>query len=372
MAKDKEKKTSRISKFYIIYFAVTITVILLVLAALGFVRKLLAEYEGAQPKYTAAAVFAEYFEPVDYDRIFADYDADGKVVGKIVESLKEIIGDSQLTYSMGSSGNENEINYNVKVGEMQLASIVLKLSDKKTEHGFDLYDFSRIDLDLNVELLAPEFAVTVNVPAGYSVSVDGEALTLENRTSAYTNTDFMRYYPSDVPGIPYEVYSVTTVGEPPRSVTAVDPKGAEAAITDYDEDSYTYTFGLAFDEALQEEYSEFVVKALEEYAAYVQAAEDTGISSVKKYFDVNSTAYADVVKAGGNRWMVVDWSGIDFEDEKAAEFYVHTPEIFSCRVSFTQVLHRTGREDYIDVIDMYLFLHQTGNGYKIYEWYNAS
>lgn len=365
-------KRAGFPKFYIIYFASIIVVVLAVAAALGYVRRLLTEYEAAQPKYVAARVFEEYFDPIDYDRVFAGYDADEKIRGKIVDYLKEEIGDSKLTYSIGSSNDESEVRYNVKVGQTQLASIVLTASEQKTKHGFDLYDFSGIDLDLNVELLAPEFNVTIKVPAGYSVFVDGEAVLPENRVSAYTSTDFMKFYPSDVPGIAYEVYSAVTVGELPGSVTAFDPQGAEAAIMDYDEDTYTYTFGLAYNEDLEEEYSEFVIKALEEYAAYVQAEEDTGIASVKGYFDADSAAYADVVKAGGNRWMVVDWSGIDFQNETAGEFYAHTPEIFSCRVSFTQVLHRTGREDYVDVIDKYLFLHQTKNGYKIYEWYNAS
>ena len=144
------------------------------------------------------------------------------------------------------------------------------------------------------------------------------------------------------------------------------------ALVDYDEESRTYTCGLVYSDAMAEEYSDFVINAMEKYAAYVQASKNVGLSDVKGYFDTDSNAYADVVAAGGSRWMVRQWSGIDFENVSVGEFYVHTPEVFSCHISLTQLLHNEGREDFVDIIDMYVFLHRTEKGYKIYEWFNAA
>ena len=150
-----------------------------------------------------------------------------------------------------------------------------------------------------------------------------------------------------------------------------DLEGTEVEVN-FDEDTYTYRCDLSYSELMASDYSEFVTKAIEGYAAYVQASKDVSLGNIKGYFDTDSDAYADVVAAGGNRWMVREWSGIDFENVYVGEFYIHTPEIFSCRISFTQLLHRAGREDYVDVIDMYVFLHLTDEGYKIYDWFNAT
>ena len=73
----------------------------------------------------------------------------------------------------------------------------------------------------------------------------------------------------------------------------------------------------------------------------------------------------------GDEWMVNAGGGIDFTDVQVGEFYAHTPDIFSCHISFTQHIHRAGSEDYVDTISKYVFLHLVNGGYKIYYWYNA-
>ena len=373
--KDKTNSGFRIPLFYVIYLTVTVTVILIVMIAMGVVRSRLAEYEAAQPKYVAAEVFERYFEPIDYVALLtdADYNAGEVAIEDLADYLSDEIGGEQLTYSVGSSNDPNEIKYNVKAGSKQLGAIVLKPSSQKTEHGFQTYDFSYIELYLNMEAYFEELSrivVTVDVPAAYSVTVDGELWTEELVTDIYTRTDVMKYYPPDVPEIEYAVYTMTTLHELPKEVVVVDPEGVRAEVC-FEEDTNTYTSGLVYSEEMEAEYSDFVIDAMEGYAAYVLASKNVGLKDVKGYFDTDSDAYADVVAAGGSRWMVREWSGIDFEDVNVGEFYVHTTEIFSCHISFTQVLHRTGSEDYLDVIDMYVFLHLTDQGYKIYDWFNA-
>ena len=139
----------------------------------------------------------------------------------------------------------------------------------------------------------------------------------------------------------------------------------------FDEASNTYTAGLPYSGELEEEYAEFVIEAMQGYSQYIQASASVSLGSIKPYFDTESEAYADVVAVGGDRWMVKEWSGVEFKDLTIGEFYAYTPEIFSCHISFTQVLHRDGREDYTDVVDKYVFLHRTENGYRIYAWHNG-
>ena len=365
----------RIPRFYVIYLAATITVIVIVLIALGIVRSRMAEYEAAQPKYVAEEVFARYFEPIDYITLLtdADYEAGEADIEDLADYLRDEIGGEQLTYSVGSSNDPDEIKYIVKAGSKQLGAIALKTCSQKTEHGFQTYELSHIELYLNTEAYLEELsriAVTVEVPAGYSVTVDGEPLTAELAADVYTRTDIMKYYPPDVPEIEYAVYTITTLHELPKEVVAIDPDGFQAPVS-FEEDTNTYTCSLVYSEAMEAEYSDFVINALEGYAAYVQNAKNVGLNNIKDYFDTGSDAYADVVAAGGNRWMVRTWSGIDFENVSIGEFYTHTPEIFSCHISFKQLLHPAGQEDFVDFIDMYVFLHLTDQGYKIYDWFHA-
>ena len=364
----------RVPRFYVIYLVVTITVILIVMIALGIVRSRMAEYEAAQPKYVAEEVFARYFEPIDYIALLtdADYDAGEADIEDLADYLSDEIGAEQLTYSIGSSNDPDEVKYNVKAGSKQLGAIMLKTGSQKTEHGFQTYEFSHIELYLNMEAYLEELSritVTVEAPAAYSVTVNGEPLTAELAADVYTRTDVMKYYPPDVPTIEYAVYTITTLHELPE-VVVTDPDGLQTEVS-FEEDTNTYTGSLVYSEAMEAEYSDFVINALEGYAAYVQNSKKVGLNNIKDYFDTGSDAYADVVAAGGNRWMVRAWSGIDFENVSIGEFYTHTPEIFSCHISFTQLLHQADQEDFVDFIDMYVFLHQTDQGYKIYDWFNA-
>lgn len=377
MAEKKEKNGGRrIPIFYIIYLIVMLTVIITVIILLGIVRNRLAEYEAAQPRYVAEEMYARYFEPIDYASLLADaqYNAGEAEFDDIVSYLMDEIGEEELSYSIGLSNEQNEIKYMVKAGSKQLAAIVLNVSDRQTEHGFQTYEFSRLELYLNTEAYLEEltkFDVTLEIPTAYSVRVDGELLSAEFITGTYEPSDVMKYYPPDVPKIEYAVYSITSLEKLPEEVVVTDFEGTEVEVV-FDEETCTYRCGLAYSELMEAEYSEFVTKALKGYAAYVQASKDVTLGNIKGYFDTSSDAYADVVAAGGNRWMVREWSGIDFENVNVGEFYIHTPEIFSCRISFTQLLHRAGKEDYVDVIDMYVFLHLTDDGYKIYDWFNAS
>lgn len=375
LKKQEKNKGFHIPLFYVIYLAVTITMVLAVMIALGIVRERLAEYESAQPNYVADEVFARYFEPIDYTALLADADYDAGEVSSddLKDYLCDEIGDEQLTYSIASSNVPDEIKYIVKAGSKQLGAIMLRTSAQKTEHGFQTYEFSGIELYLNMEAYLEELSrivVTVDVPADCTVIVDGESLTSEFLIDTYTRTDIIKYYPPDVPEIEYAVYAITTLHEPPEDVVVINPEGLPAEIS-VDENTHTYTCGPVYSEALEAEYSDFIISAIEGYAAYVQNSKNVGLNNIKGYFDTASDAYADVVAAGSNRWMVRAWSGIDFEDVNVGEFYTHTPEIFSCHISLTQLLHQTGREDFVDVIDMYIFLHLTDHGYKIYDWFNA-
>ena len=151
MKKSNARRGFHIPRFYVIYLAVTVSVILIIIASLGIVSNRLAEYEDAQPKYVASEIFARYFEPsVNYDALLDDarYDREAGTREALKMYLINEIGESEVTYS-ASSASEDEMKYIVRAGSKQLASIILKASDEKTEHGYTQYEFSYIELFIN-------------------------------------------------------------------------------------------------------------------------------------------------------------------------------------------------------------------------------
>lgn len=374
--KGKKKNGNKIAKipvFYLIYLTVTAAVIFAIVLSMQLVRSRLAEYEAAQPRYVAAEVFAQYFQPIDYNSLLADsnYEAGEAGTDELIEYLKNEIGDSRLTYAVGSSDDENEVKYIVKAGQKQLAAIVLNTAAAKTKHGYDTYEYSHMDLYLNTDEYLKELSsYTVEAPSSYVVEMDGSALSKELVTSTYLQEDILQYCPSDVPGIEYSVYTITGIDKAPGEVKVTAPDGTAAEVS-FDDETNTYTSGLAYSEQLSAEYTEPVTKAIEGYAAYIQTAENISLNSIKGYYDTSSKVYSEIVAMSGDRWMVNAEGGIDFEDVQVGEFYAHTPEIFSCHISFTQHIHSAGSEDYVDAVDKYVFLHLVNGEYKIYYWYNA-
>ena len=366
------KRRFRITRFWGVYFTVTAMAFLLVAVSQQIVKSRLAEYEAVQPKYLAAEVFDSYFRPIRYEKLLADarYDAGEVQDQEIAEYLKKEIGDSELTYSVGSSNVPGETRYLVKAGEKQLASIILRVSERKTRHGFDTYEFSYLELHLNTETAAERAPVIVEAPASCLVTVDGKPAAAEFPAVRYNKTDALKYYPPDITGVEYVAYTLEDLETPHPEIVVTDAQGQQAEVV-FDEETNTYTAGVVYSRELEEEYSDFVTEAMEGYAEYIQASQNKGLGSIKPYFDTDSEAYAEVVAAGGSRWMVKEWDSVDFENVEVGEFYAHTPESFSCHISFTQVLHRNGREDYVDVVDKYVFLHMTENGYRIFAWHNV-
>ena len=367
-------KDFHIPLFYIICLVFVVAVCVAVMYGLKIVRNRMAEYESVQPKYVAEEVFTRYFNPINYSALLdeADYDAAGVSADALVDYLEGEIGGEQLTYSPASSNVPDEIRYIVKAGSKQLGAIMLKNGSQNSEHGFQTYDFSRVELYLNMGAYLEELSrivVMFDVPASYSVIVDGESLTAEFLTDTYARPNVMANYPPDVPEVEYALYTITTLHELPGDVAVITPDGIPAHVS-FDESTYTYTCDIVYDEVLESEYSEFVINAIKKYAIFVHKVESEELADIKNYFDTRSDTYADMVAARNDYYMVRAWEGIDFEDVNVGEFYAHTPEIFSCHISLTQVLHRH-EITYTDVIDMYVFLHQTDHGYRIYGLFNT-
>ena len=97
---------------------------------------------------------------------------------------------------------------------------------------------------------------------------------------------------------------------------------------------------------------------------------DSSFSKIKSYFDPSTALYDSIEKAGKDLWMVMDHDGYEFTEIEVGEFFALNETTVTCHISFNHILYNGKSAARPDVIDMYVFLHATDDGYKIYEWCN--
>ena len=357
-----------IPRFYVIYLICVAAALSLILIACAVVRVRLAEYEDAQPKYVAEEAFETYFSPINYDRLLAEarYDAGFATGDAVREYLETEIGGAELTWSVGSSGGQADVKYIVKAGRKQIGSIGLTTAPETTKHGFRTYDLSYVELNLRPEAI-PGGILTFAAPVDYVVTLDGVELTEEQRTDTYLDPDALEHYPDGVSGLEYAVYTLPGLKELPREISVKNPFGGESEVS-FDREASAYVAGPAYSQELADKHSQFVTDAVTGYAAYMNRVPGFELPNIRKYFDQSSKLYKAIQLTTYDRW-ISPASAHEISDLEVGEFYAHSEDTFSCHISFTQVVQRQYQQS-MDVIDMYVFVHRTNSGWRIYEWYN--
>ena len=357
-----------IPRFYVIYLICVAAALSLIFIACAVVRARLAEYEDAQPKYVAEEAFQAYFSPINYDRLLAEarYDAGFASGDAVREYLETEIGGEELTWSVGSSGGQADVKYIVKAGRKQIGSIGLMTAPETTKHGFRSYALSYVELNLRPEAI-PGGVLTFAAPADYTVTLDGVELTEEQRTGSYLDPDALEHYTDGVSGLEYAVYTLPDLKALPQEISVTNPFGGESEVS-FDREASAYFAGPAYSRELAEEHSQFVIDAVTGYAAYMNRVPGYEFSNIRKYFDQSSKLYNAIQLTTYDRW-IIPASAHEISDLEVGEFYAHSEDTFSCHISFTQVVQREYQQS-MDVIDMYVFVHRTKNGWRVYEWYN--
>jgi len=160
----------------------------------------------------------------------------------------------------------------------------------------------------------------------------------------------------------YNVYTVDgLLFKPEVSVTGTN--GDFSVV--YNEKESRYETLPTNDEALQAEHSTFILDAVKEYARYLQR--DSYIGAVCPYFDMASDLYYYIATVA--QQYAIDHVGDRFEDEYTGEFYAYDENTFSCHVSVNQILTFHTGEEFVDPIDMTVYLHRVGDRFLIFDWY---
>lgn len=354
-------KKKKIPVFYITLAAVVIVFVVILQIFLGIVREYLADYESSLPQYEAEKVFQKYYADGNYlDLVQASNESVTVFESPLViaQYLAEYTTGKTLSYSSISTGLDTDIKYIVKADNVKISSFTLRHSGQKSAKGFDLYEVTAFEI-----FSAGNQSVRITVPVGDMVYINDVPVSDDFLTGNTTNHISCEHMPAGVSGIVYNEYLIEGLYAVPDSIRVLTADQMEVPVTEIE--SGVYHADIQYSEALQAEFSDYVIEAAQTLAAYMQ--NDSWFGNISPYIDPESELYTNI-RTSETYW-VIDHNSYSFENVRTSEFYAYDENTFSCRVGFTHVLHRNYSQDYKDYLDMTFYLRKIGDKFLIYDRY---
>ena len=342
------------SLFYKIYFVVIALVLVAAVIGLWWLWGVLRDYEDSQPKHVADEIFAKYYTSGDFSALAAKCVESNvfESADAIAKYLNEHYKGAEMTCTSGAM-KDGLPTYIVKVGDYKVSSFTLKEKEKNSR-GWEMYEEGTFEVFYDTETL------TVIIPTGYSVTVDGIALGDDQITERAIPSPEAEYLPEGVTGITYVKYEIRGLLEDPDiRVTGTDGRVAECVYEEKDKAYHTYPL---FDEALEKEQSEYVIEAISQYTLMMSA--DNYWGAVKKYFDPDSQIYEDTYESAQYTWTIIPHDTATITDAEASRFIRYSDDIFACRVKMTNILTK-GAETFKDPVDWTVIFRNVGGEWLI-------
>jgi len=379
MTKKRRKKKSIFrSTFYRIYFAAVILCIIGIIFGVRWLNGVLADFESAQPAYTAQDA-ARMFENADFDSIYA---LDTSVAGMdgidrahYIDSMQEIVSGKTVSWNEAYSSNEDEKIYRVSLDGEKFAEFSLVPSGAETPRGNRLWMLNDVTTYVTIAQAEPEptpeptpevpaakmITCTITVPSSFKVVVDGEMMDANNVVTADIPTASAGLLPEDVPSptlIQYAFLSET--GAPVIEVS--DESGAVQPVDKVSDTDWSTP--LPQSPELKEEFEEAVVKVAKRISSY--SAKDASEGAVLQYCAKNSPA-RESIKNFDNTWGTPH-NGATFENVVSSDYYLYSDSCFSCKVSFDYVatFGKNTVKTYPTTYTLY-FIKEGGSG-KLYSF----
>lgn len=354
--KKKKKQKSLYAKVYTITVSVFVAILVLGLIILWAYLK---DYESSQAKYVAEDFFNKISSSSSVTDTLEKYGlsvTEFEDKDDVSAAYTKITADKELTCSKATSSVDKQLRYVIKADDKTIADFYLKKSDKKSFFGN--YQYEVASFNLNSSNTA---SVVIDAPKSCTVYINGKTVSADYITNKSLEPACAKHLPDGVSAPAYVEYTIKGLFSTPEvTVKYKDGKDAEAEL---DSNSKTYTVKLENDETLSKTYSDYAIKFAQTYAAYMQ--DDASMSAVNKYL-VSGTDLYESVRTASTHW-VTDHSGYAFKNTKAYDFYAYDENTFSCSVSFTQVLHMTGKDDYTDTFDYTIYFKKSVGKYLVYD-----
>lgn len=343
----------RLPLFYKIYFSLLVVFAIALAVGCVLLNNFIKDYNEGISETVSQRFFEENFINLDTEELISlsgikpcEFETD--------EDLRNFINNSInpefLSYtSVSNVGNDDVKKYIVKSGDYKIATFTLA-SDENDDYHLDT-------LELH---LPAKYSKTVKILNSSTLYVNG----VEVSDTHIINTEphiSSEYLPESVPAPMWVTYSVTGLTKEPE-VTVTDRNGASPEVSEI---AGILTENIIYDTE-ETEITDLLLTAAKQYAKCMQ--NDASKASVLKYFKKNTDLYNSIRSA--ENMFVWDHSGYSFENEAVSEFMRYDENTVSCRISFTHLLHKYGREDYKDFTDITYFAEKIDGEYYIFARYN--
>lgn len=336
------------SKFYKIYFTVIAAFVLLLAAFLVFLCSWLGSYEKAQPETIVNSIIENNIKTGDFYGIkdiaslkISPYETKENVN----QILSELVGSKAITAASSASRIEgSDVAYTIKADDSKVLTVYFKKTDASSSL---LAKYEIVSATLDESLYK---SVTVTMPENCEIKVNGRILDKGDIKVTKLPEIPEKYKSDDLKGGSSATLKNLLSDNP--AINAFKD-GTPLTVT---KNATQYTVAENIDNALQEKLSTFAVDASKTYSAYMQ--EDATLGAVKKYFATDTDFYTNIRTS-----LVIfalDHDGFDFEDVKVHSVQKYSENLYSCRVSLTQVLKR-GSSKYKDYYDKNVFIYVKGD-----------
>ena len=381
--KKKKKKSILKSRFYQVYFAVVAVLLIAIFVGTGWLRGVLADYESAQPVYAAEEV-AKLFEDGDYQRIY-DLDTSAEQIAGgdkafYLESMAEITAGKSVEWSEAFSTEKDIHKYNVTLDGDRFASFTLVPSGKTTPKGNPLWTLGDVTTYVTRQepdpveetpepTEAPEaepeptpepaqlYECRVTVPTGYSVTVDGVALSEDNAQLIPGHLFEDGFLPEDVENPATTAFVYNSTNEHP-AVAAADESGAAVTLKADADRERMWSCGPKEDEELKQKYGNAAYKLGQRIAKFM--SKDAGKGGITKLCLKNSPARA-IFNNLSNTFATPHTSS-SFKNQEITEFYRLSDTCFTCRVSFDYVLKTKAGDRIFPTAYTFCVVSKSGKG----------
>ena len=367
-------KKHRFPLFYAILVGCVVLALILTHVLARQLTGYLTEYEAVQPGHLAEDIFDTYFkggirfadllEKTDYE--LSPFETEGQ----LETYLGTLAADGEPELQRVSAESDDYRRYVVMAGDTKVAAFNLRRGDALEfslfGHKFHkilwLFEANTWSLDRMELFWSAGESATVKAPLGSTVKLNGVTVSDAYLSGEPEITDSCAHMPDGVQGLVYVTYKIDGLLYQPY-VTVTDRTGR--AIPAVSDENGHYTAQVQNDASLEASMRDYVLRAVEAYACYMQ--EDMSRADIKPYFDTSSAFYESIVTTTRVVWS---HDGYEFQNETIGDFYAYDENTFSCSVGFTHVLFKGSKTWSDEPFNMTVYLRRVGSVYVVYEMVN--
>ncbi len=341
------KKFWKIYKIYIIVFSVIIISLFVTLWLF------LSSFEKSEPTNLVMDVI-DNFENKKINKIKKYIEIKNEDINKkeiIDELILEKINKNDFSYEKINS-SEQVLKYSINGDNYKIATIVLKLNDKKGMFNLKRWDVLRID-----DLLPEARTINIISPKGYEIYLYDELLKddylTEDNYLTKELTNIKKYTEVDS----LNKYTVEGIYKEPNIKSIFNNKEVEIIKK---EDNYFVKF--ASNENILNEQSNYIKNFCTNYTRYV--INEQGFNSISSYVISSSNAYKFLRSiANSNQWMGNHTKAV-FSDINLTNMQMYNENAFSVEANYNYSYKVLNKEQKYET-NLTIYMVKQNNEWKI-------